>query len=273
MSQPTFYGIWRRHIETSRALQRLGVRRFSISRPVCTVTSTRSSAPTNHSHRTRSPRGGSRMLAPLLLLGVLPAAVMGGDVISTNGFSTCSDDSDIQVQKMDIQFNKATNQVVFDVAGTSAKEQNVTASLIVTAYGKQVYQKDFNPCDQSSYVAQLCPGESNGLAPNVDACVDTMRSAGWKLLCGRNARDPVELRVANPRHRIRGTRPGRPGQTRTQGVGYQSDTRLHTVDCRQREDRGRPSRVVHRCWDCRRSTPPVWLVSTGRRCSRWFNVT
>lgn len=58
---------------------------------------------------------------------------------------------------MNIQYNRATQKVTFDVAGTSTKVQNVTASLTVLAYGQQVYQKDFNPCDSSTPVQQLCP--------------------------------------------------------------------------------------------------------------------
>ena len=57
---------------------------------------------------------------------------------------------------MNVVYNHATNAINFDVAGTSASEQNVTASLTFTAYGKQVYQKDFDPCNPP--IAQLCPG-------------------------------------------------------------------------------------------------------------------
>jgi hypothetical protein len=61
---------------------------------------------------------------------------------------------------MNIEYNKDTGEVVFDVAGTSNKEQEITASLTVSAYGQQVYKKDFDPCDPASKVAQLCPGKS-----------------------------------------------------------------------------------------------------------------
>lgn len=68
-------------------------------------------------------------------------------------------DSDITVTALDIQYDRTTQQITFDVAGTSSKEENVTAALYVTAYGKQVYQKTFNPCNEGSKVDQLCPGE------------------------------------------------------------------------------------------------------------------
>ena len=43
------------------------------------------------------------------------------------------------------------------MAGSSEKEQNVTAFLSVTAYGKNVYSNKFNPCSDDTFVEQLCP--------------------------------------------------------------------------------------------------------------------
>lgn len=103
-------------------------------------------------------RGSGGPWGAMLLFGTLSAQVLGADILQTNGFSSCLDNPVVQVQKMDIQFNKETNKLDFDVAGTNTKTQNVTASMLVTAYGKEVYHKDFNPCDPDSYVAQLCPG-------------------------------------------------------------------------------------------------------------------
>lgn len=68
-------------------------------------------------------------------------------------------DSDIAVTALDVQYDRTTQQITFNVAGTSSKVENVTAALFVTAYGKQVYQKTFNPCDEGSKVDQLCPGK------------------------------------------------------------------------------------------------------------------
>ncbi len=97
------------------------------------------------------------MLAAFLLLGALPAGALAADILKTNGFSTCIDNEDIKVEKMDIEYNKQTNMVTFDVAGSSAISQEVMASLIVTAYGQEVYRNDFNPCEEGSRVDQLCP--------------------------------------------------------------------------------------------------------------------
>jgi len=99
----------------------------------------------------------SSVLATALLLGTLPARVLAGGVLQTTGFSTCGGDNSIQVQQMNIQYDQDGNSVTFDVAGTSTKEQNVTGIITVYAYGSQVYQKSFDPCDSATEVPELCP--------------------------------------------------------------------------------------------------------------------
>jgi len=100
----------------------------------------------------------SRNTLPIILLSSLPAGVLGGDILSSNGYTTCVDNPDISVNAMNIQFDRSTRTVIFDVSGTSSKVQNVTGSIYVTAYGKQVYSKtNFSPCDPDTYVSQLCP--------------------------------------------------------------------------------------------------------------------
>ena len=89
----------------------------------------------------------------------LCGSALAADIISTDGFSTCSTgDTTINVQKVDISFDKSTNTITFDVAGTSAISQDVTAQLIVQAYGMNVYNSTFDPCAESTKVEQLCPG-------------------------------------------------------------------------------------------------------------------
>jgi hypothetical protein len=103
----------------------------------------------------------SAMLAPFILLASAPLGVLAGDVLKTNGFSSClNGPSDIKVNKLDIQFDRSTKKIKFDVSGTNEKVQKVMAKLIVNAYGKEVYSKEFDPCDPSTKVDQLCPGMS-----------------------------------------------------------------------------------------------------------------
>ncbi|KAI8939228.1 hypothetical protein NX059_005054 [Plenodomus lindquistii] len=100
----------------------------------------------------------SAMLAPFILLASAPLGVLAGDVLKTNGYSSClTGTPDIKVNKLDITFDRSTKKVVFDVSGTNEKEQKVMATLIVNAYGKEVYKKEFDPCDDGTKVPQLCP--------------------------------------------------------------------------------------------------------------------
>lgn len=107
----------------------------------------------------QSRPGSLRWLVSTILLGTLSTTALANDILRTDGFTTCADNPEITVNALNIQFDRSTKQITFDVGGTSQKVQNVTASLIVTAYGNQVYQKDFNPCDEGTKVVELCPGK------------------------------------------------------------------------------------------------------------------
>lgn len=98
------------------------------------------------------------MLAPFILLAFAPLAALAGDTLKTNGYSSCQANSDIIVNKLDIEFDRDTKKVKFDVSGISQKSQNVMAVLIVNAYGKEVYRNEFNPCEDKTKVTELCPG-------------------------------------------------------------------------------------------------------------------
>ncbi|RDA85363.1 hypothetical protein CP532_6419 [Ophiocordyceps camponoti-leonardi (nom. inval.)] len=92
----------------------------------------------------------------LLLLGLVVFA-RAGDVLRTDGFAQCGSDNSIKVDKIDISYDRDQKSIAFDVAGSSLREQNVTAVLNVTAYGNNVYQNSFNPCDKDTFVQRLCP--------------------------------------------------------------------------------------------------------------------
>lgn len=93
----------------------------------------------------------------LLSLGLIPQA-LAADTLSTSGYDLCLANSDIKVTALDVTYTRSSKEVVFDVAGTNTKEQNVTASLTVTAYGNEIYSKEFDPCGSQIHVAKLCPG-------------------------------------------------------------------------------------------------------------------
>jgi len=96
-----------------------------------------------------------RALTAAALFSALPLSVLGADVLSTNSFSTCLDNSAIRVDKLDVSYNKNTRKITFNVAGESTEAQNVTAKLVVSAYGKQFYEKTFSPCDEG--MKEMCP--------------------------------------------------------------------------------------------------------------------
>ncbi|KAJ6445961.1 phospholipid-translocating P-type ATPase, flippase [Purpureocillium lavendulum] len=93
----------------------------------------------------------------LVVAGTLASPALAGQILKTDGFSDCGSDSTIKVDKIDISYDNSNKTVIFDVAGSSTKEQNVTAVLNVTAYGNQVYTNSFNPCDAGTFIRQLCP--------------------------------------------------------------------------------------------------------------------
>lgn len=98
-----------------------------------------------------------RSLVALLILGTLSTRGFAAQILKTSGFSDCSSNSDITVQNVDIQYNNDDKTVTFNVAGTSTKTINVEAELNVVAYGINVYNNSFNPCDKTTFVQQLCP--------------------------------------------------------------------------------------------------------------------
>lgn len=104
-------------------------------------------------------RLGIRELLPVALLSTLPVRVLAGDVLSTDGFTTCIDDPDVKVQALDLSYDKSTRKITFNVAGSSATVQNVTANLVVKAYGQEIYQNSFSPCEQG--MMELCPGKAS----------------------------------------------------------------------------------------------------------------
>ncbi|KAI4688368.1 hypothetical protein J4E81_007964 [Alternaria sp. BMP 2799] len=98
------------------------------------------------------------MLAPFILLASAPLSVLAADILKTNGFSSCLEGTgDIKVNKLNIEFDRSIKKVKFDVSGTNEVEQKVMAILTVNAYGRELYNKEFDPCDGEYKVDQLCP--------------------------------------------------------------------------------------------------------------------
>lgn len=88
---------------------------------------------------------------------IFTTSALGQKVLQTDGFTNCESDATIKVEKVNIYYNNDNKTVTFDLAGSSEKDQNVTAYLDVTAYGKSVFTQDFNPCDAETFIGALCP--------------------------------------------------------------------------------------------------------------------
>ncbi|KPM43895.1 hypothetical protein AK830_g2665 [Neonectria ditissima] len=104
-------------------------------------------------------RFGSRMSAWKVALAATAMAtgVLADNVLETSTFQDCGSIKGMEVTNLDIQYNADTKKIDFNVAGSSDKERNVSAILSVTAYGKDIYENKFNPCDKLTYIQQLCP--------------------------------------------------------------------------------------------------------------------
>jgi hypothetical protein len=102
-----------------------------------------------------------RALTAAALFATLPLGVLGTDILTTNSFSTCLDNSDIRVDTLDVSYDRNTRKIKFNVAGESTTAQNVTAKLVVSAYGKQFYEKSFSPCDEG--MTEMCPGRCHSV--------------------------------------------------------------------------------------------------------------
>jgi hypothetical protein len=107
------------------------------------------------------PTTGMRALTAAALFATLPLGVLGTDILTTNSFSTCLDNSDIRVDTLDVSYDRNTRKIKFNVAGESTTAQNVTAKLVVSAYGKQFYEKSFSPCDEG--MTEMCPGRCHSV--------------------------------------------------------------------------------------------------------------
>jgi hypothetical protein len=106
----------------------------------------------------RIQRYSSPWLLWILSFQSLFLTVCAKDVLKISSFSECQSDAEIVLKSVDIEYDADSRSINFSVAGSSSKSQNVTAILKVDAYGKDVYTKDFNPCDPETFVAGLCPG-------------------------------------------------------------------------------------------------------------------
>lgn len=109
-------------------------------------------------HSSRSRRTGGGWWRTVVLAAAV-GSVQAADILNTVSFNNCGKNATVRVQKADIMYNAEDKTVTFNVVGISSQVQNVTAVLNVMAYGQQIYNNTFDPCDKKTFVDQLCPGK------------------------------------------------------------------------------------------------------------------
>ncbi len=160
-----------------------------------------------------------RLAALLLVAGV--RGVLADSILQTGGFSNCGPNASIKVQRVNIEYNNDNKTVIFDVAGSSTKQQNVTAVLNVTAYGNQVYSNTFDPCGAATFVQQLCPGEYNSATLQFGRGLTTrsISSSCREFFGAWVAGHPGPVRQHGAGDRLPDPRHRGPGDAGTQGQG------------------------------------------------------
>jgi hypothetical protein len=143
--------------------------------------------------------------AGLFLSACLSGEVLASNIISSSGFTNCLNNATIKVNNANINFDRTTLNVTFDVSGTSTMVQNVSASLVVTAYGQQVYQKSFDPCASATFVEELCPGKSGRFLAMITYSNSHDSSSRYVLCTGLTA-NSSKLCKPNTLNRVHNTR-------------------------------------------------------------------
>jgi hypothetical protein len=93
----------------------------------------------------------------LVALALLSTS-FASDILFTSGFSSCLNDGPVVLNDFNLQLDRSTHLLTYNVSGWSAKQQKVKASLVVVAYGKQALNETLDLCATATKVDQLCPG-------------------------------------------------------------------------------------------------------------------
>ena len=93
----------------------------------------------------------------IIAFAVLPNYAFSADILSTQGFTSCMSDADVDIRKFDVTYDRSVGQVTFDIQGISPETQNITALATIYAYGHQISTTSVDPCEPNNYVEKLCP--------------------------------------------------------------------------------------------------------------------
>lgn len=153
----------------------------------------------------------------VLLFTVLPATVVGEQILKISSFSSCLANASVVLDRVNIEYNHDNRKVTFDISGTSGSIQNVSAVLKVLALGNIVYTNEFNPCDKKNFVAQLCPGIFVAMS-STRTKLTRLGSTTRHVLRERHSRDPRVICLPGPSTGVQYTRYPGTGNAATQVV-------------------------------------------------------
>ncbi|KAK7207330.1 hypothetical protein BZA70DRAFT_10070 [Myxozyma melibiosi] len=97
------------------------------------------------------------LLSAATALAALSSTALAANTIGTDSFYTCNDGNNatISVSTFSVSYSKTTQNVTFDLAGSSTEAQNVSATIYISAYGIDVFSYSFDFCDEG--IEELCP--------------------------------------------------------------------------------------------------------------------
>ncbi|ODQ54646.1 TRP-domain-containing protein [Saitoella complicata NRRL Y-17804] len=101
----------------------------------------------------------SRFLQTLTLLYLLLTTTTVDAVksIGTRSLSTCMQNSQISATVFDVTFTPNNASFAFDIEGSTNVSGVVNVTLLIQAYGFQIFEKTINPCDYDWASGVLCP--------------------------------------------------------------------------------------------------------------------
>lgn len=108
----------------------------------------------------RIPQTKSRTSASTLLLIVaycifaFPIAA-SADLIKSNTLNVCEENSDFTATRFNVVFTPSNKSLSVDMVGVSSMDGNITASMTLYAYGKDVMSLSIDLCDLD--IEPLCP--------------------------------------------------------------------------------------------------------------------
>lgn len=99
-------------------------------------------------------------LSGSLLLALSPFAihnVAAERIIQSTSLNPCMDNSSFSASLFNVSFSPDTNILNININGVSSINGNVTATLLVIAYGYTALSRELDPCTMGEGFGGMCP--------------------------------------------------------------------------------------------------------------------